>query len=186
MLWDQVYGGTGLEWGQCVAQTSDGGYAIAGTTASFGAGERDFWLVKVDADGNMEWDQTYGGTGNDCANYFIQTEDSGYAIVGFTTVGSDQNATLIKTDVSGNMEWTQTYGGAGTETAYALLRTNNGYYLLTLNTRSYGAGHDDIWLVEVIPEGLTFAVMALLTTVSMFVGYRYSIKRRETRPNRVN
>ena len=176
MLWDQVYGGTELEWGQCLAQTSDGGYAIAGTTASFGAGERDFWLVKVDADGNLEWDQTYGGTGNDGANYFIQTDDSGYAIVGFTTVGSDQNATLIKTDVLGNMEWNQTYGGAGTETAYALLKTNDGYYLLTLNTRSYGAGHDDIWLVEVIPETSTIGGVILLAIATTLILTRTSRK----------
>ncbi len=183
MQWNMTYGGTGMEFGQCLEQTSDGGYAIACITTSFGAGSLDFWFVKIDSSGNAEWNMTYGGTGSDGPTHFIQTMDGGYAITGFTTT-SDQNASLIKTDEFGNMEWNQTYGGTGTEIAYALLETSDGGYLLTINTNSFGAGDNDIWLVKtdelgVIPEGLTFVVMALLSTVSLLVGYKYFVKWKE-------
>jgi predicted secreted protein len=177
MEWNMTYGGPGLEFGQCIEQTSDGGYAIACITTSFGAGSLDFWMVKIDSSGNMLWNMTYGGTGSDGPTHFIQTEDEGYAIVGFTTTDGDQNATLIKTDASGNMEWNQTYGGTGTEISYALLETSDSYYLLTINTDSFGAGGDDIWLVKTIPEGLTIGVMLLLSTVATTVGIRYLHKR---------
>jgi predicted secreted protein len=177
MQWNKTYGGTGMEFGQCLEPTSDGGYAIACITTSFGAGSLDSWLIKLDSSGNIEWNMTYGGPESDAPTHFIQTEDEGYAIVGFTTVGSDQNASLIKTDAFGNMEWNQTYGGTGTEIAYALLKTNDGYYLLTINTNSFGAGNNDIWLVSVVPEGLTIGVMLLLSTVAAIVGIRILRKR---------
>jgi predicted secreted protein len=167
--WNQTYGGTGYDGGQCVEKTSDGGYAIACITTSFGAGSLDSWLVKIDSSGNMEWNMTYGGTGSDGPTHFIQTEDDGYAIVGFTTVGSDQNASLIKTDAFGNMEWNQTYGGTGAEISYALLETSDGYYLLTINTSSFGAGDDDIWLVKTIPEYSSLLVPVLALTATAFV-----------------
>jgi predicted secreted protein len=169
MLWNKTYGGTGMEFGQCLEPTSDGGYAIACMTSSFGAGGLDFWMIKIDSSGNVQWNQTYGGTGSDGPTHFIQTEDEGYAIVGFTTVGSDQNASLIKTDAFGNMEWNQTYGGTGSEIAYALLETSDGYYLLTINTSSFGAGDDDIWLVKTIPEYSSLLVPVLALTATAFV-----------------
>jgi predicted secreted protein len=177
MQWNKTYGGTGLEFGQCLEPTSDGGYALACMTSSLGAGGLDSWLIKLDAGGNVEWNMTYGGSGSDGPTHFIQTEDDGYAIVGFTTVGSDQNASLIKTDAFGNMEWNQTYGGTGSEIAYALLRTNDGYYLLTINTNSFGAGEDDIWLVSTIPEGSTIGIIILLSIVTTIIITRASRKR---------
>ncbi len=66
--WSQTYGGTGYDGAKCVIQTSDGGYAIAGTTNSFGdinSYDYDFWWVKTDASGTVQWTQTYGGTYND-------------------------------------------------------------------------------------------------------------------------
>jgi len=176
MEWNMTYGGTGMEFGQCLEPTSDGGYALACITTSFGAGSLDFWFVKLDASGNMEWNMTYGGTGSDGPTHFIQTEDDGYAIVGFTTVGSDQNASLIKTDAFGNMEWNQTYGGTGSEIAYALLRTGDGYYLLTINTNSFGAGDNDIWLVSTIPESSTIGAIILLAIVTTIIITRTSRK----------
>jgi predicted secreted protein len=176
--WNQTYGGPGYDGGQCIEQTSDGGYALACITTSFGAGSLDSWLVKLDSSGNIEWNMTYGGTGSDGPTHFIQTEDDGYAIVGFTTVDNDQNASLIKTDAFGNMEWNQTYGGTGSEIAYALLRTNDGYYLLTINTSSFGAGEDDIWLVSTIPEGSTIGVIILLSITTTIIITRTSRKRK--------
>jgi len=84
MQWDQTYGGTNHDAAYCVVNIGDGGYAIIGFTMSFGAGDKDFWLIKTDVDGNMQWDQTYGGMEEDFAHSMIQTSDGGYAIVGHT------------------------------------------------------------------------------------------------------
>jgi predicted secreted protein len=181
MQWNMKYGGSGAEYGQCLEPTIDGGYAIACMTTSFGAGGLDFWFVKTDLSGTVEWNMTYGGTGSDGPTHFIQTMDEGYAIVGFTT-GSSQDAILIKTDEFGNMEWNQTYGGTGTEISYALLVTSDGGYLLTINTNSYGAGGNDIWLVKtdelgVVPEGLTLGVIMLLSTIVVTLNLRYFRKQ---------
>jgi predicted secreted protein len=184
MLWNKTYGGTGNEYAYHVEQTLDGGYALFGQTNSFGAGNNDFWLVKTDGSGNMQWNQTYGGTGNDIGIHVLQTGDGGYALAGGTTsFGAGSNdAWLIKTDAAGAMQWNMTYGGNMTEISYALLETSDGGYLLTINTSSFGAGGTDIWLVKtdelgVVPEGLTIGVMLLLSTVATIVGIRYLHKR---------
>jgi len=60
-----AYGGTSNDQARSVVETSDGGYAIAGNTRSLSAGEIDFWLVKTNSTGHMEWNQTYGGASRD-------------------------------------------------------------------------------------------------------------------------
>jgi predicted secreted protein len=179
--WNMTYGGTGSEYGQCLERTSDGGYGIACMTNSFGAGSLDFWFVKIDSSGNMQWNQTYGGTGMDGPTHFIQTIDGGYAMVGFTTSSSNQDACLLKTDSAGTLEWNMTYGGAGTEIAYALLQTSDGGYLFTCNTNSFGAGGNDIWLVKTdelgVPEGLTLWVILLMSAAAVVVSFRFCRRR---------
>jgi hypothetical protein len=87
-LWDRTYGGAGWDGANSIVQTSDGGYALAGQTNSFGAGGNDFWLVKTDAEGNMQWNQTFGGAGDDgsgaVGSSLVQTHDSGYVLAGYT------------------------------------------------------------------------------------------------------
>jgi hypothetical protein len=84
VLWNQTYGGAGIDWAQSVVQTGDGGYAMVGRTSSFGVGIDDFWLVKTDSSGNVLWNQTYGGAGIDWAQSVVQTGDGGYALGGWT------------------------------------------------------------------------------------------------------
>jgi hypothetical protein len=82
--WVKLYGGTLDDTAAAIVQTGDGGYAIAGTTSSFGVGSADFWLIKTDASGNVEWNQTYGGAGADFAYSMVQTSDGGYVMAGET------------------------------------------------------------------------------------------------------
>jgi hypothetical protein len=82
--WSETYGGTNDDVASSVVQTSDGGYTLAGSTESFGVGGYDFWLVKTDAEGNMEWNKTYGGPHYDTAGSVVQTVDGGYALAGQT------------------------------------------------------------------------------------------------------
>jgi hypothetical protein len=150
MLWNQTYGGPGRETEPGVCQTSDGGYAMAGYTESFGAGGQDAWLVKTDASGNMEWNQTYGGTGDDYTYSVVATSDGGYAIAGSTnSFGAGSNDFwLVKTDAVGNMQWNQTYGGVGFEVEMNMIQTLDGGYAMLGLTVSFGVGGGDFWLVK--------------------------------------
>jgi predicted secreted protein len=181
MQWNKTYGGTGTDAAMCLIQSVDGGYALVGYTSSFGAGSSDFWLVKTDAAGNMQWNKTYGTTTNEFAIHGMQTADGGYAMIGIT-MANGQDFLLVKTDSYGNLQWNMTYGGTGAENGYALLQTSDGGYVLTGNTNSFGAGGNDVWLVKtdplgVFPEGLTIGVMMLLATVAVIVSTRYFRKQ---------
>jgi len=153
--WNKTYGGTGNEYAHALVQTADGGYAIACTTTSFGAGSWDSWLVKTDAVGDMTWNQTYGGTSEEMADVLVQTGDGGYALAGYTySFGAgDSDFWLIKTDASGTMMWNRTYGGTEYEEAYALVQTSDDGYALAGRTWSFGAGDYDFWLVKTDAAG---------------------------------
>jgi hypothetical protein len=131
--WNQTYGGAGDDCARSVVQTAEGGYALAGFTNSYGAGGYDFWLVKTDANGNAEWNKTYGGASDDWAWPLVQTVDGGYALAGHTIRSYDpydSDFWLVKTDSEGNMQWNKTYGGAGEDYAYSLIQTHDEGYAL--------------------------------------------------------
>jgi hypothetical protein len=144
MQWSKTYGGTGDEGAYSMVQTTDGGYALAGSTNSYGAGSNDFWLVKTDGAGNPQWTKTYGETGDDYAYSIVQTSDGGYALAGCGF------ANLVKTDSSGNMQWNKKYTG----NAYSLVQTVDGGYALAGFTHPY-ASFDDFWLVKTDSLGNT-------------------------------
>jgi hypothetical protein len=104
-IWAKTYGGTGQDGALSVQQTSDGGYIVAGYTASFGAGSFDVFLIKTDANGDTIWDKTYGGTNSDNALHVQRTSDGGYIVAGFTYSFGAGSADifLIKTDANGNI-----------------------------------------------------------------------------------
>jgi len=153
--WSQTYGGASNDYAYSVVQTSDGGYTLAGSTYSFGAGQSDFWLVKTDSAGNMLWNRTYGGTNDDGAYSVVQTFDDGYAIAGSTESYGAGSADfyLVKTDSSGNEQWNKTYGGDDADGAYSVVETGDGGYAIAGLTASYGAGGSDFWLVKTDPVG---------------------------------
>jgi hypothetical protein len=164
--WNQTYGGTGDDYAFSLVVTSDGGYALAGSTASFGAGGVDFWLVKTDSLGDMEWNVTYGGSGDEWACSVIATPDGGYALAGVCNCSMsywiwygffyDGDCWLVKTDAFGNMEWSQTYGGAGSDWASSVVATSDGGYAIagTWNfTMSIDTGGGDFWLIKTDSNG---------------------------------
>jgi hypothetical protein len=101
----KTYGGTNWDLAFSVQQTSDGGYIVAGGTWSFGVGDWDAFLIKTDANGNILWAKTYGGTGDDYAFSFQQTSDGGYIVAGYTwSFGAGSgDFFLIKTDANGDI-----------------------------------------------------------------------------------
>jgi len=177
IVWSQIYGGADYERAESVVQTTDGGYAIAGCTTSFGAGIWDYWLVKTDSTGNMQWSETYGGTGHDLASSVVQTTDGGYAIAGYTTsfgAGGD-DFWLVKTDSTGNMLWNHTYGGEGNDEALSVVQTNDGGYAIAGYTTSFDPNAtSDAWLIKlsvgVLPTA-SFTFSPLLPNVEELVTF---------------
>jgi len=153
--WDNTYGGTESDIAFSVRQTTDGGYIIAGETQSYSLGEYDVWLIKTDANGTHEWDNTFGGTSEDKAFDVKQTTDGGYVMAAWTwSFGAGiGDAWLIKTDASGTQEWEQLFGGYDNDSAKSVQQTSDGGYVLGGTTVSYGAGEGDFWLIKTDENG---------------------------------
>ena len=152
-IWNKTYGGSRLDDAYSVQQTIDGGYIAAGSTNSFGSGYKDFWLVKTDPNGEMQWNKTYGGIYDDIAYSVQQTNDEGYIICGYTgTLAGYEDFWLVKTDSNGNMVWNKTYGGENSEYAYFVQQTSDNGYILAGSTYSSGTEFD-MWLVKTDSSG---------------------------------
>lgn len=155
IMWQKAFGGTGYDCGSCVQRTSDGGYIIGGITDSFGAGDKDFWLIKTDSNGNKTWDKTFGGTNVDEAYSVQQTSDNGYIIVGEThSFGAGIiNVWLVKTDADGNKMWDRTVGKRYGNFAYSVQQTTDSGYIITGGTGGYGDVNGDLWLIKTDSQG---------------------------------
>jgi hypothetical protein len=152
---ERTYGGDTLDYGVSVQQTEDGGYIVAGYTYSFGAGDCDVYLVKVDSVGDTVWTRTYGGSGNDAAYCVRETRDGGCILTGYTSSfgAGSSDFYLVKTDSVGSTMWTRTYGGSDLEYGYSVQETQDGGYILAGYTESYGAGWYDVYLVKTDSAG---------------------------------
>jgi hypothetical protein len=151
--WSRMYGGNLSDTAHYSIQTADGGYMVAAHTRSFAIGEEDFWVLKIDAGGEVQWNRTYGGAGNDMIYSIIQTVEGGYALAGYTdTVDNFSDWWLIKTDANGDVQWNKTYGGVSDEVAYSAVQTDDGGFALAGFTRS-AAQWDDAWLVKTDIDG---------------------------------
>ena len=153
--WSMTYGRDGGAVCRSVVQTRDGGYALAGDTYSYSSNSWDFWLVKTDSFGNMQWNMTYGGTLDEAAHSIVQTSDGGYALAGCTNSfgAGSSDFWLVKTDSTGNMQWSRTYGGTNDDYAMSMVQTDDGNFTIGGYTYSFGAGVADAWLVKTYSDG---------------------------------
>lgn len=166
-LWTKNYGGPGVDHAVQVIQTSDGGFIFCGKMLSYGAGSCDCWLVKTDANGNLQWTKTYGGAGWDESMDIVERPD-GYAVCGGSnsTGAGNYDFMLFKTDLSGNLQWTKLYGGGNIEASYCIIDVPGKGYAFCGYTETFGPGHNrgtdsaNVWLIQTDYNGDTIRSMA--------------------------
>jgi len=156
--WQKIYGGQKDDQATSIQQTSDGGYVVAGETKSYGAGNWDVWVLKLDGNGNIQWQKTYGGTNWDStsADPIQQTSDGGYIVSGRTASfgAGGYDVWVLKLDQNGAIQWQKTYGGPADELARAVRQTSDGGYVVAGYTKSYGAGNWDVWILKLDGNGI--------------------------------
>ncbi|MEO8147069.1 MAG: T9SS type A sorting domain-containing protein [Bacteroidia bacterium] len=143
--WEKIIGGNALEGGNSIIQTTDGGYLITNHTESYGAGDCDSWLIKTDNTGNILWNVTYGGIGDDVGEQGIETSDGNYIVAGIErSLDTLGNAFLTKYDNAGNLIWVKTYGGPGVEAGVRIVETVDGGFFIAGETTTNSLGLRDI------------------------------------------
>jgi len=154
-LWTKQYGGIEGESAEGVRETPDGGFIVAGLTTSYGAGSADVYALRTDSNGDTLWTRTYGGTGYDTAYGVDLAHGSGFVITGVTDPGGGSaDVYLVRIDDNGDTLWTNTYGGPEVDWAMRVRRTSDGGYIMVGETRSFGYGFGDAYLVKVDSLGV--------------------------------
>ncbi|WP_426278852.1 T9SS type A sorting domain-containing protein [Chryseobacterium sp. S-02] len=175
--WQKSFGGYNSELAFDAKQTSDGGYIVAGATDSNSGdvtllyGEYDYWVLKLDSTGNLQWQKTFGGSGTDNAQSVIQTSDGGYMVAGFSRSGNGlvhdhygnlytNDAWIIKLDASGNIIWKKSKGGTGNDVANFIKEMPDGGYVFAGYSSSDDGdaagnptGSANFWIVKINNNG---------------------------------
>jgi len=141
--WIHTYGGSGEETAQAVINTADGGYAILGYTNSIDGdvigktlAVNDYWLLKLDANGILQWNQTYGGSKDDRGQQLRQTSDGGFILTGYAMSDDGDGSNnegfhdnwILKLGPQGNIEWEKSFGFSGHDHSYDIIETEDGGY----------------------------------------------------------
>ena len=166
--WQKSLGGTGFDYASSIQETSDGGYIVAGRSTSNDGdvtgnhGGYDFWVVKLDINGNITWQKSLGGSNVDYAFSIQETSDNGYIVAGRSS-SNDGDVTgnhgsddfwIVKLDINGNITWEKSLGGTGTESALSIQQTLDGGYIVAGRSTSNDGdltgnyGGYDIWIVK--------------------------------------
>ena len=161
--WEKTYGGSKYDIAYCVEMTADGGYIMAGYTNSedgdvTGTIDRnDFWIVKVDSVGNLEWQKVLGGIYNDGARQVRQLNDGDYIVGGWRTYGKvsgNIDFYLVKLNPTGDVLWDKNLGGTGRDELHSIKETVDGGFIISGWTDSDDGdisgyhGSNDGWLVK--------------------------------------
>lgn len=150
----RTYGGVNDEKGWALNYTNDGGLIVGGSTTSFGAGQEDLLVMKLDACGYVEWKKTIGSTGQDYTVMGVwQTNDGGYVATGYYSFPGQSDYILVKFDAQGNITWSNLYGDAPAQYPRDLVLASDGGYLMCGVATSFSAGGNDISLIKTDASG---------------------------------
>ena len=172
--WQKNFGGTNNDYAYSIQQTFDSGYIISGHTNSgdgdvtgYNGGGNNYWIVKLDSVGTLQWQHCLGGTNLDQSYSIVQSSDSGYLAVGYT-ISNDSDVTgnhggqdiwAVKLDTSGIMQWRKCYGGTSNDQAYSVNQCKDGGYIIAGRTQSNDGdvsgfhGLEDYWIIKIDPLG---------------------------------
>jgi hypothetical protein len=183
VVWQRFYGGTLEEQGKSVAAASDGGFLIGGYSVSGISGNKtsphygngDYWVVRVDSEGRILWDKSFGGTNGDYLEAVIPMPAGGFLLAGQSNSGISGNKTsprrdenfystdlwLVRIDAAGNKLWEQSYGGVGDDNLGAVVATADGGVLLGSASSSPVSGNktapqiggSDYWVLRLDANG---------------------------------
>ena len=180
LQWQKTYGGSLDDRGNDIIETSDGGYAILGYSfsnnddVSNNAGLQDYWIVKLNASGNILWEKSFGYQGADSGISLIETNDQGFLITGIldvTASGGEGNTQrtanrhaggdywALKLDISGNIEWSRYFGGNFTDTPYGVVQTEDNGFIIAGSSDSEDTdisgniGTYDFWIIKISSSG---------------------------------
>ena len=171
--WQKSFGGSSGEQAECIKQTSDGGYIVAGYTLSTNGdvigshGGFDYWIIKLSSIGILEWKKTFGGTNSEYARSINQTSDGGYIVAGISNSNDgdvsgghgDNDYWILKLSSIGDIEWQKTLGGLYNDVANIAIQTSDGGYLVGGFTGSIAQdvtdnhGGYDYWIVKLSELG---------------------------------
>jgi len=174
LLWQKCFGGSGDDKAYGIQQTFDGGYIVAGTsnssdgnlTANKG-GAMDGWVIKLDQNGNLQWQKCFGGTSEDAFKSVLQKDDGSFILTGYT-YSNDKDVTgnrgyedvwIVKIDASGSILWQRCVGGTNKDQGSAIEKTIDGAYLISGHTFSNDGdvtnlnGGSDALLIKIDDDG---------------------------------
>jgi hypothetical protein len=169
IIWKTNIGSPKADIGTSVDNTQDGGYIIAGYSDSSKYGQKDYYLIKLDGAGSVQWEKRYGGSGNDLARSVSATSDGGYILAGMSnSINGEVRGNygnydywVLKLDATGDTVWTKNFGGSQYDEARSVSQTLDGGYIIA--GHSYSANRDltgknnglaDYWVVKTDPAGV--------------------------------
>ena len=171
--WQKCYGGSDLDDAYSIQQTSDGGFIVAGATwsndddVSGNHGNYDYWVVKLNSAGNIEWQKCFGGSDRDIAYSIQQTSDGGFIVAGMTESNNGDvsgkhgswDYWVVKLDSSGDIVWQKCLGGSNRDGALSIQQTSDGGFIVAGMTESNDGdvsgnhGRMDYWVVKLDSSG---------------------------------
>ncbi|HUH36007.1 MAG TPA: T9SS type A sorting domain-containing protein [Moheibacter sp.] len=187
LIWEKSYGGSGDESPEQIIQTIDGNFLLVGFSNSSdghisspqGNDDNDYWVIKIDGEGNLLWEKSYGGSGaggfmgfGDGANAVVESIDGGFVVVGASSSldgqvtgnhGGTEDFWIIKIDNTGHLVWEKSYGGFHMDNASAIVQTEEGNFIIAGSSASVDGditnhheewpGREDVWVIEINQDG---------------------------------
>lgn len=152
-LWSKTYGGTNQEGGNKMVKTADGNYFLFGFTQTFGAGDRDFYLLKINPAGDVLWTKTYGSPNYEESQDMLKLKNGNYLLFGHSAAFDlNHDMYALKINENGDILWGETYGDNAHDGGEGALEDSDGNYLLLGRSNSFGNG-EEVYLLKTNPAG---------------------------------